>query len=1383
MNKKKVIKKYTDFTNLFRRDITLRMRLEPVTFVNGEMSFLKQSLIEITDKDGKTKLTTNDEDFYQSYKNLKPIIDKYHQYYIQNSLDVFADLALKEHQNYIKDSKNRSESFISLICRLAELSNEKKEDEDKEEERKKKVGEIAIQLCAQISNHLKDDSKNHYFTKTILQEDGTKKEFGFAKLFSKEFLVSELENFATETSILTSEETVQINSIKKDATRMAQYCDKLFTSRKNVYGMKKNSVSYRCIHENLFRFLGICNKAKRLCKELDEDNSLSYHLATKIHAISKDVHSISDIFTPAMYCQFLSQDGIDKFNTIISSLNSTINQIPPKERKEKKLHTLKVLHKQILSDKDVVIDVITNDLELEEKIQSVISSLNILGMLGENVNNKVQELLNDLKDGNKAQIYLSTNNLYPISVALLNDGMKLRNMVEWKRDNTPKKKIVSIQEINQYIQETLESDIDVCNYFTNLKTKDAHSENMENIFVLLKRRFKDYYAHESMPLYGERKTAFKRLMDVIIALNRALKALECPESAIEFDGIFYAKYDEITKELRNIDRNYNLIRNYILRTKDREEQFPLYFGEDAKEFLNGFTVADDSHGTRHRGYLFRKETGRIDNETFYDYFIGIANYHKFFPRRKNSEKIEGDCDMQHLVYYQTTQDTFKKQFIIANGEQESMTLSDTNLRNWIIDNLKKEYGHSAISFLYKGATDELNATSSSLKGLMHQIKINSPKIYDALLKNKDFKRRDKLFVDQLTKAAHSVERLKEFVDYAPKEKHSWEVKEELANMVDTCSSKCYEYVSIKDLDEAISGVEKSGVVRRMHFFRISNKDLNYFVPNKTLIGNIQRKDEPLRKSHGRENLHTLFFRSMMNEKETIFDLGAGKIMYRRASIERKETHEPGKLKNKNKLNTKKYSDFKYSLYKDKRFTRDQMTLHLSITQNYKVPYNSNILKLLNESVREYLDITKEKYNIIGIDRGERNLLYVTLMKPNGTIIRQKSLNVITDDKHNLSTDYHQQLKEKVDKIKQQKADWDEIDNISNLKEGYLSQAVHEIAKMAVDNKAIIVMEKLSEGFKSTRQKYLSNVYQLFERMLVRKLSYYTDKTIDKNVPGGVLNALQLVAEDSVDLNQNDDKVVQNGIIFFVPAWMTSKIDPITGFTNLFTFGGIKTLKDARELLSSFSSIGYDKKKKEFVFSFDYRNFGVNIDSVNKWIIGTHGKRVVSTRNENGYPSRKTIDLTEEFMKFFKKYELEISDDMRTAICNYNVIEHPSISDKLKKLENKYFFEELLKYIRYTVQLRNSDSDASDEKEKDYIISPVIKADEKFYLSSNYLNVESKDKQEKAKLPVDSDANGAYNIARKGIIVLQQIKEKKNILKISEKGWLAFAQKTYKDSIK
>ena len=70
---------------------------------------------------------------------------------------------------------------------------------------------------------------------------------------------------------------------------------------------------------------------------------------------------------------------------------------------------------------------------------------------------------------------------------------------------------------------------------------------------------------------------------------------------------------------------------------------------------------------------------------------------------------------------------------------------------------------------------------------------------------------------------------------------------------------------------------------------------------------------------------------------------------------------------------------------------------------------------------------------------------------------------------------------------------------------------------------------------------------------------------------------------------------------------------------------------------------------------------------------------------------------------------------------------------------------------------------------DYMISPV--ADE----NGNFFDSRNVDKT----LPENADANGAYNIARKGLWLSKQIKEAEDLSKIklavSNKEWLQFAQ--------
>lgn len=65
-------------------------------------------------------------------------------------------------------------------------------------------------------------------------------------------------------------------------------------------------------------------------------------------------------------------------------------------------------------------------------------------------------------------------------------------------------------------------------------------------------------------------------------------------------------------------------------------------------------------------------------------------------------------------------------------------------------------------------------------------------------------------------------------------------------------------------------------------------------------------------------------------------------------------------------------------------------------------------------------------------------------------------------------------------------------------------------------------------------------------MLIDKLNCYVDKQKDAEDIGGVLHPLQLTSkfESFRKLGK------QSGWLFYIPAWNTSKIDPVTGFVNM-----------------------------------------------------------------------------------------------------------------------------------------------------------------------------------------------------------------------------------------
>ena len=382
-------------------------------------------------------------------------------------------------------------------------------------------------------------------------------------------------------------------------------------------------------------------------------------------------------------------------------------------------------------------------------------------------------------------------------------------------------------------------------------------------------------------------------------------------------------------------------------------------------------------------------------------------------------------------------------------------------------------------------------------------------------------------------------------------------------------------------------------------------------------------------------------------------------------------------------------------------------------------------------------------HIIGIDRGERHLLYLSLIDLQGNIVEQYSLNEIGN------TNYHDLLGIKEKQRKEARPNWMEIENIRELKEGYMSQVIHKIAQLMVKYNAIVVLEDLNIGFMRGRQKVEKQVYQKFEKMLIDKLNYLVDKQRDASELGGVLNAYQFT--NKFESFQKIDK--QSGFLFYIPAWNTSKMDPTTGFVNLLDTRYENMVK-AKAFFGKFKSIRYNATKGWFEFAFDYNDFTTKAaDTRTQWTLCTYGTRIETKRDpkqNNNFVSEE-FDLTGKAKELFARYNIDIEGNLMEQICSQS---------------DAAFFKEMLHLLHLTLQMRNSITG----KDTDYLISPVMNSNGEFFDSRSCGK----------NMPENADANGAYNIARKGLWIINQIKHSSDLsrlkLAINNKEWLQYAQK-------
>ena len=639
-----------------------------------------------------------------------------------------------------------------------------------------------------------------------------------------------------------------------------------------------------------------------------------------------------------------------------------------------------------------------------------------------------------------------------------------------------------------------------------------------------------------------------------------------------------------------------------------------------------------------------------------------------------------------------------------------------------------------------------------------------------------------------TSDTFSKDDLIKYIDYYK------ELTKEYFNDYDFIFKETKEYYSFQSFTDDVNSQ-----AYQIQFVTISKEYIDKLVSDgKLFLFQIYNKDFAS-KASGKKNLHTLYWENLFSEenlKDVCLKLnGEAELFWRKPSLNKEKVtvHKKGSIlvnrttndgksipediyqeiyQFKNKMidnlseNAKSLLDSgvvvckeaTHDITKDNRFTEDTYLFHCPITMNFKAPDKSN--KEFNNQVLEVLS-GNPNVKIIGLDRGERHLIYLSLINQKGEIELQKTLNLVEQVRNDktVKVNYQEKLVHKEGDRDKARKNWQTIGNIKELKEGYLSNVVHEIAKMMVEHNAIVVMEDLNFGFKRGRFAVERQIYQKFENMLIEKLNYLVFKDKKVTEPGGVLNAYQLTNKSA----NVSDVYRQCGWLFYIPAAYTSKIDPKTGFANLFITKGLTNVEKKKEFFDKFDSIRYDSKEDCFVFGFDYGKICDNADFKKKWEVYTKGERLVYNNTE-----RKNISInpTEELKSIFDDFGINWNNE-----DNFIDSVHTIQAEK----SNAKFFDTLLRMFNATLQMRNSIPNT----EIDYLISPVKSEDGNFFDSREELK-----KGENAKLPIDADANGAYHIALKGLYLLENDfnrNDKGVIQNISNADWFKFVQeKEYKD---
>jgi|GEM_PF-350803 len=499
---------------------------------------------------------------------------------------------------------------------------------------------------------------------------------------------------------------------------------------------------------------------------------------------------------------------------------------------------------------------------------------------------------------------------------------------------------------------------------------------------------------------------------------------------------------------------------------------------------------------------------------------------------------------------------------------------------------------------------------------------------------------------------------------------------------------------------------------RIYLFRIQNKDLA----------------NPSSKT---ANMHTLYFRELFKSSSTIKLNGEAEIFFRPKT----ENLAASKTNRKTPQGTE--------VTELKRFRSDKIQLHLPVNLNYQTK------SLINATFNQHT-IERIKTNgvnaIIGIDRGEKHLAYVAIVDRSGKLLDEPiSLNNITSKLPGGGkkvTPYFDLLDHREKERKENRQNWEAVRQIKDLKSGYIGHCIKQIVDLMIKHNAVVALENLNVGFKQGRSAIEKSVYNQLEQALLHKLQYVVDKSKPPQELFGAQNGVQLAPPSVVP----KDTYNHMGFVFFVDPSYTSAVDPKTGYRQHFRLDDrINTKTFNTFIRDGFKDIEY--KDSNLLFTFNWRQLASARNKIKKdvraekeaeisdkpWTITANIERLVySKKADDGHGATVKVYPQVELLQLFESKNFDLRKNIKQQL-----LEH--------KPDAKFVgsFTYLFNIIN---KLRNSDA-ASDV---DAIISPV------------YIDGFNSTKHKLGGYEWNGDANGAYNIARKGAILLDKLYEAKTL---------------------
>lgn len=1306
-----------NFTNLYSLSKTLRFELKP----NGKTAeTFKQWFKELKNTDLVVKEDNNlfvkDQKIKDAYLVIKPIMDKLHEKFIEKALiDGANNIDFSE---YFKAYQNKAVK------------------DDMEKELRKAIGkafQVAGKYYVQEISKAQKDGKEIKTKKDKLYECLTD-----AKVLN--YLIVNVKEFAKESGLGENELREQLEQFKGFWGYLTGYNQ----NRENYYEYEKEastSVATRIVHENLPTF---CDNILRFEKRKDEYLGIYQYLKnnnreTKINNSTGEeveTEAISEnVFQIGHFNECLAQSQIEEYNRIIGNYNSLINlynQARRGEKEFKKIDEFETLYKQIgcgkkkslfaalIKDKDCELTADEKKMEGILTVEQLLKKAKEIGDKFFNENgdeteiNTVPAFIKFLQEcDNWDGIYMSSAAVNKISNRYFANWHSIKDKL--KEDNAN----ASITyDKNREEPIKLRDAVELSGLFAVSDTEQSEHFFKESLFseyrdVLDKRLSPSKNLINLLCFDIEQNIkAFLKQSDDIVALEKYKDGNNQADEEDQTIKQIKDWFDAATDAMR-------IVRYFAVRKSKMKGNIPNVSMEQA---LSNLLYSDDAQWFKWydlvRNYLTKKpQDDAKENKLKLNFGTSslLGGWSDGQEKTKAATLLKYDNEL-YLCILKT------KNIFDTSKDNNPIYTTQSNANRLILRNLKFQtlagkgfLGEYDISYGEMGKNDPAKA----IQCLQKIIKERYVKKYPLL---------EKFVVNK----------------YTDKSKFDAEINETL--------KECYvcEFVPI---DWSLVTEKQNN--DELFLFKIHCKDYE-------------------QKTTGKKDLQTLYWEDVLTDGSK-HQLCAGAEIFMREPVadESPIKHSVGsKMINKRdkdgktipeqvyreiylNANGKKINisteaqsyideqkaiikDVKHEIIKDRRFYGEtKYMFHCPIKLNFEAKDPKYAFPEVNAKVTDLLQLS-ENLQFIGIDRGEKHLVYSCTLDRDCKIIKCNHHDNIN------GTDYVQKLETVADERIIAKKNWQAQNKIRDLKAGYISHVVHRLVEETIKDgdiiapHAYIVLEDLNTEMKRGRQKIEKQVYQNLETALAKKLNFVVDKNAELGELGSVSEALQLTPP--INNYQDIEGKKQFGIMLYTRANYTSVTDPATGWRKTIYIKNGKEEDIQNQILEKFSDFGFDGKDYYFEYTEAHAGYA--------W-------RMYSGKNGEPLPRFQNRKQLQQDKNIWKPEQINVVKILDQLFANFDKTKsfkaQVENGVELRRIDGRS--ETAWQSLRYALdiiqQIRNSGEKNS--KDDNFLYSPVRNENGEHFDTRHHEN--NGDLSE----IVDADANGAYNIARKGLIMDSHIK--------------------------